>query len=246
MSDAEPTLIFETVHGSRAYGLARAGSDTDLKGVIVGPAAWYHGFIAAPEQLELSPDHVRFELRKLMRLAAAANPTVLEVLFTEAEDHRTVTVAGQRLLDARERFLSRRVADTFTGYASGQLRRIRGHRQRLQAEGAVPATRNRARAELETRHGYDTKHAMHLLRLQRMAVEILEHGEVRVRRPDREELLAVLDGALSFDALVEESAALATAAQAHRASSPLPEQADEQALNRLCAEIIEEVLHARS
>ena len=29
-----PTLIFETLHGSRAYGLARGDSDTDLKGLL--------------------------------------------------------------------------------------------------------------------------------------------------------------------------------------------------------------------
>ena len=31
------TLIFETIHGSRAYQLDRPGSDTDIKGIIVGP-----------------------------------------------------------------------------------------------------------------------------------------------------------------------------------------------------------------
>lgn len=76
------TLLFETVHGSRAYGLNTADSDWDFKGVIVGPRAWYLGFVGGPEQVELGPDHVRYELRKFMRLAAGGNPTLLEVLFT--------------------------------------------------------------------------------------------------------------------------------------------------------------------
>jgi predicted nucleotidyltransferase len=33
---AEPTILYQTVHGSRAYGLARPSSDWDTKGVIVG------------------------------------------------------------------------------------------------------------------------------------------------------------------------------------------------------------------
>lgn len=64
--------IYETVHGSRAYGLAGDESDLDLKGVIVGPNHWYHGFQAPPEPFELSNDHVRCEVRKFFRLAVAA------------------------------------------------------------------------------------------------------------------------------------------------------------------------------
>jgi hypothetical protein len=45
---------------------------------------------------------------------------------------------------------------------------------------------------------------MRLVRLQRMAIEILDHGEVRVRRPDRDELLAIRGGALSYDELLAE------------------------------------------
>ena len=57
----EPTLIYETLHGSRAYGLDRAGSDTDLKGVIIGPRDWYFSYQSAPEQIEVrGGDHVRF------------------------------------------------------------------------------------------------------------------------------------------------------------------------------------------
>lgn len=79
---ADPIVIFETVHGSRAYGLDRAGSDLDLKGVIVGPPEWYFGRSGGPEQIEHSADHVQYELRKFFRLCAGANPTVIEVLFT--------------------------------------------------------------------------------------------------------------------------------------------------------------------
>src|SRR5262249_1782814 len=119
--------------GSRAYGLAREGSDTDVKGVIVGPAVWYHGFLEGKEQVELSADHVWFEIRKFIRLAAAANPTILELLFTDPSDHRTIASAGRRLLDARDQFLSLQVAETFNGYAMGQLKRIKPHRRWLLA-----------------------------------------------------------------------------------------------------------------
>lgn len=303
----EPTLIFETLHGSRAYGLAREGSDTDLKGVVVGPREWYFGVEHGPEQLELSPDHVRYELRKLLRLAAANNPSILEILFAHEDDHRVVTTAGERLLAARPSMLSRRVADTFGGYALSQLGRIRRHRRWLLeppthaptraefdlpertvipkdqlgaaeamiADGRLPEAdvtsnflglldrerryraaqkewsqyehwrrhRNPARAALEAEHGYDTKHAMHLVRLSRMAIEILETGEVRVRREeDRDELLAIRDGAWTYDALVEEAERLKARIADARARSALPEAPDEAAIDRLCVALVGEVL----
>jgi predicted nucleotidyltransferase len=136
-----PTLIFETIHGSRAFGLDRAGSDEDRKGVIVGPRAWYLGYRGGPEQLEPSADHVRFELRKFLKLAVANNPTIFEMLFADESDHRALTTAGRRLLDARGLFPSRRVADTFGRYAEGQLRRIRTHRRWLLTPPAEAPTR---------------------------------------------------------------------------------------------------------
>lgn len=105
--------------------------------------------------------------------------------------------------------------------------------------------RNPIRAELERRHGYDTKHAMHLIRLLRMAVEILSTGEVLVRRPDADELLSVRQGALSFDALLEQAEALGSRLKAAADASPLPSHPDEDRLNALCGELVANV-HART
>ena len=64
-------------------------------------------------------------------------------------------------------------------------------------------TRNPKRAALEAKYGYDTKHGMHLVRLMRMGKEILETGKVIVKRPDREELLAIRHhGIWSYEQLV--------------------------------------------
>ena len=63
--------------------------------------------------------------------------------------------------------------------------------------------RNQKRFLLEEKFGYDTKHASHLVRLLKMGVEILTTGEVHVKRPDREELIAVRTGAWTFDYLID-------------------------------------------
>jgi len=65
------------------------------------------------------------------------------------------------------------------------------------------ANRNLARAALETKYGYDAKHGMHLVRLLRMAREILTTGKVVVRRPDAEELVTIRNGAWSYEYMVE-------------------------------------------
>ena len=59
------------------------------------------------------------------------------------------------------------------------------------------------RRELEIKSGYDTKHAAMLVRLLRVGYEILTTGKVIVKRPDAEELLAVKNGAWSFEKVME-------------------------------------------
>jgi len=63
--------------------------------------------------------------------------------------------------------------------------------------------RNAARSELEEQFGYDTKHAMHLVRLLRMGVEGLRDGEIIVKRPDAKELLQIRDGLWTYEEIVE-------------------------------------------
>lgn len=66
--------------------------------------------------------------------------------------------------------------------------------------------RNKKRAALEEKFGYDSKHASHLVRLLRMGVEILETGKVNVDRTniDAEELVAIKNNGLwSFEKLIE-------------------------------------------
>jgi predicted nucleotidyltransferase len=302
------TLIFETVHGSQAYGLATPTSDVDYKGILVGPPGWYHGYLPTPEQVELGPDHVRFELRKYFRLAAAANPTVLELMWTPPACHVHVTPAGERLLAHREQFLSLRVKDSFSGYAMSQLGRIKTHRkwvmnppkrepvradfglperslisrdqlgavEAMMGDGRLDAAdlstnfldvlererryrgarkewesyqswqknRNPRRSELEAKFGYDTKHALHLVRLLRMGLEIVSTNQVRVHRDDRDELLAIKAGALTYDALMALADDLGKQVHAAAATSTLPAEPDEHLLDTLCASLVASVLPA--
>ena len=63
--------------------------------------------------------------------------------------------------------------------------------------------RNEFRSALEIAHGYDTKHAMHLVRLLRMGKEALTEGEIIVKRPDAEELLDIRNGSMTYEEVVQ-------------------------------------------
>jgi uncharacterized protein len=99
--------------------------------------------------------------------------------------------------------------------------------------------RNAKRAALEAKSGYDTKHAMHLVRLLGMCREVLETGQVVVKRTqDGDELRAIRNGEWSYDQLIEwaerEDAAMAEVAE----KSSLPHSPDREWLDGLCREIV--------
>jgi hypothetical protein len=106
--------------------------------------------------------------------------------------------------------------------------------------------RNERRAALEAEHGYDTKHAAHLVRLLRMGREVLETGEVNVWRGDidAQELLAIRRGAWTYEQLVEwaESEKATVDALYNSRNYAVPHGPDFKALNALCVELMESTL----
>lgn len=299
--------VFLTRAGSHAYGLATPESDLDVRGVAIPPKEYFLGFTHRFEQAEATnPDLIIYDIRKFFMLATAGNPSILELLWTEEEDHLVLTALGQRLLEQRTLFLSRKVKQTFSGYATAQLKRIKTHRRWLlqpltqkptRQEFGLPETsllskdilgaitaleetaaadlasvpahvmdlyrrerayynalrdwqqyehwkahRNPKRAALEMKMGFDGKHASHLVRLMRMCREILETGHVVVKRPDREELLAIRNGAWSYDQLLDWSEREDQALDDVIQRSPLPRTPDTHVLDQLCISLVEEML----
>lgn len=109
--------------GSHAYGTNIEGSDFDVRGATLESAAEVLGFEDFGEVEEREEtDTVIYGFRKLVKLLAACNPNVIEILGT-----REVIYAndlGRELLAHRHIFLSQRAYLTFSGYATAQLRRL--------------------------------------------------------------------------------------------------------------------------
>jgi hypothetical protein len=105
------------------------------------------------------------------------------------------------------------------------------------------ALRNEERYRNTLQHGknYDAKNMMHTLRLLDMAAEIATEGRVVVRRPNRDFLLAVRRGDFSYEELLEMAEARIAGMDDLYRNSPLPDQPDYAAVNRLLVEVRREV-----
>lgn len=103
-------------------------------------------------------------------------------------------------------------------------------------------TRNPKRSELEKKWGYDTKHGMHLVRLMRMGAEILRGEGVKVKRPDREELLAIRNGLWTYEELLLWAKAAELDMEILYKTSPLPNTPPVLALDNLLVSVVESSL----
>ncbi len=99
--------------------------------------------------------------------------------------------------------------------------------------------RNPERYENNTAHGrgYDSKNLMHTIRLLEMAHEIASGGVLRVRRPNREELLRIRAGGFGYDELLAKAEDLHAALAPAYAASPLPDEPDRKEVNGLLVRI---------
>jgi len=96
--------------------------------------------------------------------------------------------------------------------------------------------KNVHRVELELKHGYDTKYAMHIIRLYGEAKELMEQGRITLPRPNREELVEIRKGKYSLAEIQKLGAQLESEALSAQATSPLPDEVDREAITRLLAD----------
>lgn len=123
-----PCVVLDAMVGSRAWGVADAGSDEDHRGVFVLPLPWTSGLVDPPLDLvSLDGSHTFWELGKAVRQALRADPNTLEMLFA---DPVVVDPIASELVAMRTGFLSREIYGSFGRYALAQLDRLE-HNQRL-------------------------------------------------------------------------------------------------------------------
>ncbi|MBT2444008.1 nucleotidyltransferase domain-containing protein [Streptomyces sp. ISL-36] len=198
--------IYSCVMGSRAFGLATEGSDTDRRGVFLAPTPLFWRFDKPPAHVEgPAEEQFSWELERFCELALRANPNVLECLHSPVVEH--IDDTGRELVSLREAFLSRQAHQTFVRYAAGQ-------RKKLDAD---------VRQYGEPRW----KHAMHLLRLLMSCRDLLRTGELTIHvGEDRERLLAVKRGEVPWPEVESWMSRLTEEADRASTTSPLPAAPD--------------------
>jgi hypothetical protein len=131
-----PCTIVEATVGSRAWGLADEGSDTDLRGVFVLPFGWSLGLGDPPRDLVSADGSATYwEAGKAVRQALRADPNTLELLFVDSV--HALDPMGEWLLAEREAFVSAEIYGSFGRYALSQLRRLVQARRLAEHRGAV-------------------------------------------------------------------------------------------------------------
>src|SRR6266567_1379981 len=200
---AEAGMILRAQVGSGVHGTAVAGQDDrDELGICLEPPQFITGLARVPNGTAGPGPSVRFEqyerhtawdrpggvaersgagdldviiysARKWARLALAGNPTVLLVLFVPDEEVVFRDEAGAELTANACRFVSRLAAGRYLGYLKGQKAAMTGQ-----------AGAHTNRPELVAVHGYDTKYAMHALRLGLQGVELLSAGRITLPMPE--------------------------------------------------------------
>ena len=122
-------LLLECISGSRAYGLATATSDTDIKGVYYLPKEQFYGMNYLPQVSNESNDIVYYELGRFVELLAKNNPNILELLSTPSD----CVLHKDPLMDQLQAkmFLSRLCQQSFGNYALTQIKKARGLNKKI-------------------------------------------------------------------------------------------------------------------
>lgn len=185
--------ILRGVVGSTAHGLHTDDGvdDRDEMGVCIEPmrcmigASEFEQVIyrtaAIRERKHDAPsrggdlDLTVYSLRKWARLAIHGNPTVLLLPFLPPELCVMRDARGAHLQELADAFWSKEAGQRFLGYLTAQKQRLLGER------GGDHGVR---RPELIEKYGYDTKYAMHMVRLGLQGVEFLRTGRMTLPMPE--------------------------------------------------------------
>ena len=131
-----------------------------------------------------------YTLTKWAGLAAKGNPSALHFLFAPLQFS---TEPWNHFSARPELFLSKGHVTPFLGFANDQMKRLLGQK----------GQKNVHRVELEDKFGYDTKYAMHVVRLYGEAKELMERGRITLPRPNKDELIAIRLGKYSLAEIKE-------------------------------------------
>lgn len=224
-------IIMNYLGGSAAHGARLEGkADTDWYGVYIEPPNrvmgltdyehWTYTTSDGTGNTAEDVDACFYSLRKWAGLAAKGNPSCLHFLFAPKQ----FETAWWIMVDIKRKlFVSKDSMSPFLGFAKAQMQRLFGER----------GQKNVNRVELEEQFGFDTKYAMHVIRLYGEAKELMETGVITLPRPNKDLLIDIRLGKYKLSEIREMAETLEAEALAAREKSPLPESIDREAISNL-------------
>jgi uncharacterized protein len=178
-------ILFLATVGSGMLGLSTDDkSDVDEMGVCLETPAQLLGFAPFEHDVYRSAverthrtdaksepgdvDLTIYGLRKFVRLALAGNPNIISLLYLPKNRFSVYTDTAQQLQELADSFASKEVGKAFLGYLHAQRMRLAGSRGQMGVN----------RDDLVQQHGYDTKYAMHALRLGIQGYQFTRNGRL--------------------------------------------------------------------
>ncbi|MEM7244154.1 MAG: nucleotidyltransferase domain-containing protein [Acidobacteriota bacterium] len=246
-------VMYETVMGSVAYGVAGEQSDFDVYGFCIPPKedlfphlrGEIQGFGRQRKRFEQYQKHhvpgagttgsaeeydlAIYSIVKYFQLCMDNNPNMVDSLFTPRRCVLHATRVAERVREQRKLFLHAGCWVKFKGYAYAQLTKM-GSKDR---QGK--------RKETVEEHGYDVKFAYHVVRLLNEVEQILESGDLVLDREDsREQLKAIRAGEWTEEQVREYFTRKEPQLEEAYRNTKLPREPDEAALKALLLECLEE------
>src|SRR6266540_267370 len=168
----EPHLIVLALMGSHSHGTylppeePDAVDDVDLMGFVVPPLP-YHIGLPRWEHWRLQADEldvVMYSLDKAVRLLLKSNPNIVGLLWLRENEYVHRHATFDLLQNQRAIFSSQAAADSFAGYAYGQLKRMEAFDLERMAEYEALTEKIRAHGPLTEVLQADSAKLAHLAR----------------------------------------------------------------------------------
>lgn len=233
----EGTTLFKAEWGSRAYGTNTEHSDRDLIQVIIEPPEYITGLSEfRPKHTSTAEegarsfaddtDMVTYGLQKFIGLAIDGNPQVMATLWLE--DFIEYHELFDEIRANRDLCVSTNAGRKYMGYMKSQ---------RYNLEGLKGGKTNRP--ELVHTHGYDTKFAMHAVRLGYQGIELMRTGNIvlPMQGPALEACLAIRAGKWPKQQALDLLASLESSLQQEIDTSEWPDHGDRESMNEILHDI---------
>ena len=121
----EDQIVILGFGGSIAYGTDTEESDIDLRGIATHTAREILTRTGFEQFQDNESDTVIYSLEKIVKLLTNCNPNVIELLGLEPSHYIICSDIGQKLLNNKDMFLSKKAIHTFGSYAHSQLYRMK-------------------------------------------------------------------------------------------------------------------------